>query len=298
MSAAPQPGANVEQDAVYDTGNLHPTHDSRSRNRLVWLLIAGMLILRIPFLAGMRYFTWTSTASWVMPIFEVGTYVLTAILIWLERDRLADHHVDLLALIILIVGKPLELLLSGFSIMGWRSLRSSAYLLYLPVAAAPLVGLVIARPAPARCGARKWLWLGVGVVAGIAAGAFSGWLSRLEFAPPAGSSITPGILIVLPVQQLLYAGIAEEPVFRGFLWGALRRAGWKDAWVLLLQWALFWLAHIYWLDRSPVTFWVIVPLGGLVLGALAWGARSIGVSMIAHGLLNGVLNIVFYYRFP
>jgi membrane protease YdiL (CAAX protease family) len=50
------------------------------------------------------------------------------------------------------------------------------------------------------------------------------------------------------------------------------------------------------LDRSPVTFWVIVPLGGLALGALAWRSRSIGVSMIAHGLLNAVLKMVVSYR--
>lgn len=287
----------MEQDSVSDTENLNSTHDKKGHDRIVWLLIAGLLILRIPFLGGMRYFTWTSTALWVMPIFEVGTYVLTALLIWLERDRLADHHVDLLALIIIIAGKPLELLLSSFPNPGWRSLLSSAYRLYLPVAAALLVGLVITRPALDKSGVKKWLWIGVGVVAGIAAGAFSGRLSKLEFVPPPGMRVTPGVLILLPVHQLLYAGIAEEPLFRGFLWGALRRAGWKDIWVLILQLALFWVAHIYWLDRSPITFWVIVPLGGLVFGVLAWGSRSIGVSMIAHGLSNGVLNIVFYYRF-
>jgi membrane protease YdiL (CAAX protease family) len=278
-------------------GNPNSVHDETGHDRIVWLLVVGLLILRIPFLAGMRYFTWTSTALWVMPIFEVGTYVLTAILIWLERDRLADHHVDLLALVIIIVGKPLELLLSSFPNPGWRSLLSDAYLLYLPVAAALLAGLVIARPALGKSGARKWLWVGIGVVAGIAVGAHSGWLSRREIAAPLPMSVTPGVLLLLPVHEMLYAGIAEEPLFRGFLWGALRRAGWKDVWVLVLQWALFWVAHIYLLDRSPVTFWQIVPLGGLVFGVLAWGSRSIGVSMIAHGLANGVLKTVFYYRF-
>jgi len=41
---------------------------------------------------------------------------------------------------------------------------------------------------------------------------------------------------------------------------------------------------------------VIVPLGGLALGALAWRSRSIGVSMIAHALLNAVLKMVVSYR--
>jgi membrane protease YdiL (CAAX protease family) len=49
------------------------------------------------------------------------------------------------------------------------------------------------------------------------------------------------------------------------------------------------------LGRSPISFWVIVPLGGLVFGALAWRSRSVAVSMIAHGLLNGVLQMVVFY---
>jgi len=268
----------------------------KGRDKMAWLLIACLFLLRIPFLGGMRYFTWTATSCWVMPIFEVGTYLLTAILIWSERDRLPDNHIDQLALIILILGKPVELLLSKFHNPFGRPLRSSAYLLYVPIAAALVVGLALERRRPAKSGTRKWLWVAVGVSTGIAIGALSGWLTRLEMSLPRVSSLTTEVLILLPIQQLLYAGIDEEPFFRGFLWGALRRAGWKEVWVWMFQGVLFWLAHIYWLDRSPVTFWVIVPLGGLAFGALAWRSRSIGVSMIAHGLLNAVLKIVVSYR--
>ena len=67
-------------------------------DRVKWFLVAGLFVLRIPFLGGMRYFTWTRTSYWVMPVFEVGTYLLTAILIWMAKDRLSDYHVDKLAL--------------------------------------------------------------------------------------------------------------------------------------------------------------------------------------------------------
>jgi membrane protease YdiL (CAAX protease family) len=266
------------------------------RDKIAWMLIAGLFLLRIPFLGGMRYFTWTATSHWVMPIFEVGTYLLTAILIWSERDRLGDNHIDRLALIILILGKPVELLLSNPQNPFGRPLSSSAYLLYVPTAAALVAGLALERPRMARTGMRKWLWVAAGALVGIAIGALSGWLTRLEMNLPRVSSLTTEVLILLPIQQLLYAGIDEEPFFRGFLWGALRRAGWKEVWVWVFQGLLFWLAHIYWLDRSPVTFWVIVPLGGLAFGALAWRSRSIGVSMIAHGLANAVLKMVVSYR--
>ena len=279
-----------------DAGSSSATRHERGRDKIAWLLVTGLFLLRIPFLAGMRYFTWTATSDWVMPIFEVGTYSLTALLIWSERDRLSENHIDRLALIILILGKPIELLLSRSRIPLRRPLGSSAYLLYVPIAAGLLVGLARARPRLVRSGAGRWRWVAIGVLAGIAVGAFSGWLARLELGPPRGQRLTLAAVTLLPVQHVLYAGIAEEPFFRGFLWGALRRTGWKDVWVWVLQGALFWLAHVYWLGRSPVSFWAIVPLGGIVFGALAWRSRSIAVSTIAHGLVNGVMEMVAFYR--
>jgi hypothetical protein len=168
-----------------------------THNRLVWFLIAGLFLLRVPFLGGMRTFTWTRTSYWVAPIFEVGTYLLTAILIWLERDRLPDNHIDRLALFILVLGKPVELLLSKFLSPPGRYLASKATLLYLPVAIGLLVGLSRARPKLTKFGPRKWLWVGVGVLAGILVGALSGWLSKLEF-NPLRLQLTPVVLVILP----------------------------------------------------------------------------------------------------
>ena len=141
-----------------------PKQHREGRDKIAWLLIAGLFLLRIPFLGGMRYFTWTATSHWVMPIFEVGTYLLTAILIWSERDRLGDNHIDRLALIILILGKPVELLLSNPHNPFGRPLSSSAYLLYVPIAAALVAGLALERPRMARTGMRKWLWVAAGVL--------------------------------------------------------------------------------------------------------------------------------------
>jgi membrane protease YdiL (CAAX protease family) len=95
---------------------------------------------------------------------------------------------------------------------------------------------------------------------------------------------------------MLYAGIAEEPFFRGFLWGSLRKLGLKDVWIWLIQAGLFWLGHTYALvNGAPWSFFFIVPVGGLVLGLLVWRSRSIAVSMAAHGLANGVGQIIGFY---
>jgi membrane protease YdiL (CAAX protease family) len=86
--------------------------------------------------------------------------------------------------------------------------------------------------------------------------------------------------------QLGYAAVAEEPLFRGFLWGYLRKAGWKDVWIWLFQTGLFMLAHIYYINQLPISFWIIVPVSTLVLGALAWRSKTISASMGAHTMMN------------
>jgi hypothetical protein len=78
-----------------------------THQKIAWLLLGALLFLRFPLLAGTAYFLQT-VPDWVNSTFEVGTYLLTACLIWWERDRLADFHTDGLAIAIIILVKPVE----------------------------------------------------------------------------------------------------------------------------------------------------------------------------------------------
>jgi hypothetical protein len=68
------------------------------RMRVTWLLVAGLFILRIPIFTFVVMID-PNTYAWVDPLYFVGTYFLTALLIWWERERLADFHVDKLVLV-------------------------------------------------------------------------------------------------------------------------------------------------------------------------------------------------------
>ncbi|CAG0930278.1 hypothetical protein TFLX_01635 [Thermoflexales bacterium] len=96
------------------------------------------------------------------------------------------------------------------------------------------------------------------------------------------------------IYQLGYAAVSEEPLFRGFLWGYLRKLKCPEKWIWLFQTGLFMLGHIYYVTNAPVSFWIIVPVGGLVTGWLAWRSRSIATSMAAHGALNALGRTVGY----
>jgi membrane protease YdiL (CAAX protease family) len=265
-----------------------------SRSTMTWLLIAALLVLRVV-IAGILPTLLEDPPAWMNITYQLGTYFLTGVLIWWEREHLAEFFIDRLALIILILGKPYELLLHYFQIPQGYPPRSDLYLLYIPIAIGLLLVSVFVYPRLQKIQGRNWLWLLTGIAAGSVAGIVAGYISRYQI-PGGAERLTPSLMFFLPTQQLVYAGINEEPFFRGFLWGGLRRAGWKDAWILVFQTILFMIGHIYYFGRLSLSFWVIVPLGGLVTGVLAWRSRSIATSMAAHGCFNAVAQMVAFYR--
>jgi membrane protease YdiL (CAAX protease family) len=269
-----------------------------SHMRVTWVLVAGLFVLRIPFFASARIFSNSlfPNADWAAPIFEIGTYFLTAVLIWWERDRLADFHIDKLVLLIFILGKPVELLMHQLQIPFSYPERSAAYFLYLPIAVSLGVALWVAHPSLPKLNIRLAGWILIGILTGIAVGIYSGSIIKANSGQSNAGPVTPLLIFFLPLQQMLYAAIAEEPFFRGFLWGVLRKSGVNDISAWLIQAGLFWIGHAYYLVHNAAwSFLFIVPVGGLVLGLLAWRSRSIAVSMVAHGLTNGIGQIVGYY---
>lgn len=264
------------------------------------LLLAGLLILRLPLLGGVGYLSETPP-DWLDPTFQVGTYILTAILIWWERDRLADFHIDGLAIVIIILFMPIQTII----LAAWGMQRLplafpnllSLVLWVVPLALA--LGLLTSRPKLPRLRAASFGWLGTGILVGIVTAVASGYPMSLQinksdlYGMPELSTL-PLTWTIAFIYQIGYAAVSEEPLFRGFLWGYLRKFGWKDIWICLFQAGLFMLGHIYYVSRAPISFWILVPTSGLVLGLLAWRSRSIATSMAAHGTLNAIGYTIGY----
>jgi membrane protease YdiL (CAAX protease family) len=254
--------------------------------RITWLLVGGLFILRIPIFTFVVMID-PNTYDWVNPLYFVGTYILTALLIWWERERLADFHIDKLVLIIFILGMPLYVILGRLGVFG-SPFQSPAFLLCLPVAFGLGIALLRTRPQFPKLSGKLWRWMIIGFVSGVALAVYFGSILTRTIPGWGHMTPTPELLILLPLQQMFTAALAEEPFFRGFLWGSLRKVGIKDVWCWLIQAGLFWLGHAYALLYAPFSFWMIVPVGGLVLGWLAWRSRSIAPSLVAHGLANGL----------
>jgi len=262
-----------------------------SKRQQVFLpILIGLLVLRIPFMAGLIFFNirW----EWTVVIFDIGTYLLTTFLIWWELDRLSDYHLDTLAVMTIILFKPMQTLtlkLWGFdddlltfpspSLIVW--FIAIVFMIAIWRNRSKLPGIK-----PISLG-----WLLIGMMIGLLTALFLSFPMSLQIP---SDQVSRGLsarnaLAGIPmtfIYQVGYAAVTEEPLFRGFLWGYLRKLKWNELWIWLFQAGLFMFGHIYYINQHPISFWIIVPVGGLMCGWLAWRSRTIASSMMAHGMMN------------
>ncbi len=265
--------------------------------KTAWAAIALLLILRIPFSVFITY-AYPNGEQWGPTIFQVGTYLLIVFLIWWEREILADFHVDMLALIMILIFKPAQtLILRYLGIDIPLAFPRPAGLLIWAIAIGLIIALWRSGYKPARIGLSSLGWLAAGLMFGFVISALpdldvfqsNANLGGRDYSSLSAVTRSTGLAFMY---QLGFAAISEEPLFRGFLWGYLRRLGWREIYVWLAQAALFMSAHLYFKDAVPFNFWIAVPAGGLLFGLLAWRSRSIVPGMMAHAAYNAGVYVI------
>ena len=86
-------------------------------------------------------------------------------------------------------------------------------------------------------------------------------------------------------------GIFEEPIYRGFLWGTLKKSGMSDWISLIIQASLFWISHLN-MIHSTFSFFIIAPIFSLILGLLMYKSKSIIPPLLFHCIYNAYLNVM------
>ncbi|MEW6401966.1 MAG: CPBP family intramembrane glutamic endopeptidase [Chloroflexota bacterium] len=265
--------------------------------RVGWLVLAALLFLRIPFTIFVTYM-FPANSGWGPAIYQLGTYVLTACLVWWERNDWRTMHMDTLSVGIIILFKPVQtLVLYGLGVNTPAAFPRPAALVLWGAAAGLLLALWFSRQRMGGIGGRAWAWLTCGLVTGIVFSALRNFeIFQINAVMSRPSSISlPSVAAstgLAFLYQIGFAAISEEPLFRGFLWGYLRRAGWKEAWVWLVQAAIFTSAHVYFMNALAFNFWIVVPLAGSILGLFAWRTRSIAPGMMAHAAYNASAYLI------
>lgn len=263
-------------------------------NRALVPLLVGLLSVRLLYLGAGRLITWPDYPQWLLPSEQIATYLLIALLIYVCRPHLAHYHFTKLALALFLLAPLLNF--AGLA-LAELNLNTDLVVIASELAISAVLSVILLRQRSAALGLGNdtvrglVIALAVGFGLGIAFGTYF-LIEQFGRMPPSGPTapFSDGIpfVIGLTLVQLAGAAILEEPLFRGFGWGALRDWGLRDPAVLILQALLFAVSHIYYVKFAPISFWIIVPTVGLVLGLLAWRTRSIATTIIAHALVNAV----------
>lgn len=123
---------------------------------------------------------------------------------------------------------------------------------------------------------------------------------QLDRNTPINRSILDLYVLFDVIQQMGFAGVAEEPIFRGIILSTLISKKIKPFIAIIFQSSIFMLCHIYYINVFPISFWFIVPFSGLCFGYIVYKTKSVGSGIIAHGIVNGtgnILSILLMHKF-
>jgi membrane protease YdiL (CAAX protease family) len=216
-------------------------------------------------------------------VYQLPTYLLTAVVIWLEREQLGELHIDRLALGMFLI---VPALLAPFTSDSW--LAFVTFPVYWALAIALYYRLsrdgALARLPRLQHG---WLWLAAGLAAGLLVGSIriflAGALPDQFFNPLAwlGNFLF----------HLSGPSMNEEPLFRGFLWALLRTRGLSDKAILFIQAVLFAAVHVRYWSNPPILLIIVVAF--TLYGFLVMRSRSLAPAMIAHAIDNTISSLYF-----
>ena len=238
-----------------------------------------LLLLRFPLLYAASMFDSFYIIGFVL--YMCGTYVVTGIVLYQNRHFLYCCNITWVA-IALFLGTPLLAAVSGqyysdptvwvrlaascvFGVLFYRKRHSFQVQKMEKKSILPnvLITLVLCIAVP----------FAIHAVRGFPSVAGGG-----------GYSIPDSLIF-----QLSTAAMSEEPLFRGFLWGFLISKKLPPGLVCIIQAALFWIGHIYYIGTG-INFWLIHPLVALTLGLLVWKTKSITHTMVLHTCINAITD--------
>jgi membrane protease YdiL (CAAX protease family) len=231
-------------------------------------------------------------SPWLVNAIEFIFFLITASLLITSRGDLASSNIDKLSFyLFLLFGGVLRSPLNTENLFAC----SLFYILFL------VLSFLLYRRMRSYeldfepCPRDRFKWIFTGILCGILLSLFASMPFIIENQINGQSPVIMRNLrlrylfpfIFAMLSALSHGAIFEEPIYRGFTFGYLRAWGVKDNKILILQTILFWAAHIKYINE-PFTFWMVVPMSGLMFGWLALQSRSIAPSMVAHAIFNAM----------
>jgi len=205
---------------------------------------------------------------WLVALYGLiifGSFAVIAVVIALNRDDLQRLNIDVFYVIVLLIAGIL-----GFYELPYNCFSAVAvtYLIYAWLSKKIRFGI------PDHSAVRISLW-----IVGIFAVAFLVLSNFLNF-PKIQQNAAYFVSVLIP------GSICEEAIYRGLLYMFLNDMKFGESKILYTQAFFFWISHVNYLFSDPAWFWIFTPAMGLTLGYVVLRTKSIGVSAMAHVLMN------------
>jgi membrane protease YdiL (CAAX protease family) len=214
------------------------------------------------------------------------SYLCIVVWVWAE-DNLEEFHIDRLSMVILII--------FGLVRIDNVGIPSQIYFKII-IFILSIVLLMLFLKKYRRIPGIGPRWIAVSLLSCLLVIPLAFIYHLLKITPPANfMSLKQGFFWNASrniLFDLYFVAPFEEIIYRGFLWGQLRRWGLtekKTFWVTMI---VFWLIHIWEYPSTPYVFLILVPLTTLVFGALVYYSKRISTSIIPHTIYNALLVLI------
>lgn len=271
----------------------HLVDHSRAERTGLIVCIVGLLVIRYPYLILNKWFPYGFEQTLLMSIFYTVTYLFSGWFLFIERKRLTQYNVTRFFLILFLslpTVTPVVMVLFFHLPVG--SIAPYSPRIVLSVVFTVLFRQQLFSTPPVVSGKRitySSLWtffLSLPLML-ITAGIAVHQSRILHMSIP----IEPYMnMVPVLLAQMTNAALSEEPLFRGVILSFFSKH--LPSWAAVsVQTLLFTLAHLYYVSSYPFSFWLIVPIGGMVFGVIATKTKSLTYSTVSHGLGNSISRL-------
>jgi membrane protease YdiL (CAAX protease family) len=254
----------------------------------IGLLFIFVILVQAFFLQFVQLFTIVNPN--LAYIYITTSYIVIAVLIWSERKQLHEYHLEKFSLFLFILS----------SIARRRlGINGEVYYLIL-IALSGLSVIIVMYINRSRIQKTNIRWALAGAFWGCVLLILTFFCESFQWKIWIDETLVSDNLVLLVLRQVVYnysfGVIIEEMIFRGFLWGYLRKMGWEEKKIFWVQGIVFCLSHLYRI-KTPVTFFITIPLLTFVSSKLVQRFRQVFPSILSHLITNTMTPILLniYY---
>lgn len=242
-----------------------------------------MVCVMILFIAIMTLFF--NLDSYIKYTYIVIIYLVLALLIWLEKKNLHEFNLDRLSLVILISSSVFRRRLG---------VENEGYIL-LTIGVAGIAVFISAILNWPKIPKMNFRWVAIGLFVACLSFIPIAFIASFQLQTIPNSSPGPygmvGDIIRRAIYDLSFTAPIEEILFRGFVWGYLRKLKWDVNKIFWVQGTLFWFLHIGRIG-SPVTFFFFVPILTYISSELTKRSGQVSPSIISHLIINTIGSVL------